>query len=232
MHKSALKTSFFVIVTVLLVHIISLSALPATGRVFTKDANIFFDNGTKVTQLTFKSHNRSPLLSADGQNVYFLRKSTQEAYLSVGSPEDYPGEQILADQLWRYDLHSGKEILLVSDKKSANLEDVVAHIHDDFIKESTDGKRIYFITSAWVVSGAIHVVNVDGSGHKFLMPGNEIHIVQEGEYKGHLLVQQHRYFVGAGSYDWFWLFTSEGKEIGPVGQEITEAQGEVLGKVV
>ena len=232
MSNNAFKISFFVIVVGILAHIVNLSAGPATKKVFSKGANIFFDNGTKVTQLTFKSHNRAPLLSSDGQNVYFLRKSTEEAYLSVGSPEDYPGEQILADQLWRYDLHSGKEILLVPDKRSSDLKDVVAHIHDDFIKESTDGKLIYFITSAWAVSGAIHVVNVDGSGHKFLMPGNEIHIVQEGEYKGHLLVQQHRYFVGAGSYDWFWLFTPEGKEIGPVGPEITVAQGEVLGKVV
>ena len=27
------------------------------------------------------------------------------------------------------------------------------------------------------------------------------------------------YFIGGGSYDWYWLLTPEGKEIGPLGDE-------------
>ena len=29
---------------------------------------------------------------------------------------------------------------------------------------------------------------------------------------------QHRYFLGGGSYDWYWLLRPDGKEVGPVGE--------------
>ena len=29
---------------------------------------------------------------------------------------------------------------------------------------------------------------------------------------------QHRYFLGGGSLDWYWLFTPTGKEVSPVGE--------------
>jgi len=44
-------------------------------------------------------------------------------------------------------------------------------------------------------------------------------VVTSGEYKDCLLVQQHKYFVGGGSYDWFWLLRPDGKEVGPVGED-------------
>ena len=49
--------------------------------------------------------------------------------------------------------------------------------------------------------------------------GTDVKIVPSGEYKDCLLVQQHRYFVGGGSYDWFWLVRPDGKELGPVGED-------------
>jgi hypothetical protein len=44
-------------------------------------------------------------------------------------------------------------------------------------------------------------------------------VLHSGKYRDHLLVSQHRYFLGGGSYDWFWLFDSRGKEVGPVGED-------------
>jgi len=41
-------------------------------------------------------------------------------------------------------------------------------------------------------------------------------VILGGEYAGCLLVNRHRYFLGGGSYDWVWLLTADGKEIGPV----------------
>ena len=32
-------------------------------------------------------------------------------------------------------------------------------------------------------------------------------------------MNQHRYFLGPGSYDWFWLFRPDGTEVGPVGED-------------
>ena len=32
------------------------------------------------------------------------------------------------------------------------------------------------------------------------------------------------YYIGEGSFDWYWLFTPQGKEIGSLGSEITKTQ--------
>ena len=50
-------------------------------------------------------------------------------------------------------------------------------------------------------------------------PAAEFEVVSSGHYRDDLLVQQHRYFIGGGSYDWYWLLKPDGKEIGPVGED-------------
>ena len=45
-------------------------------------------------------------------------------------------------------------------------------------------------------------------------------VVPSGEYAGCLLVTQHRYFIGGGSYDWYYLVRSNGKRLGAVGEAI------------
>ena len=74
------------------------------------------------------------------------------------------------------------------------------------------------MTPAWAVSGAIHVVDTTNRKERYLLPGSEVKVVPSGEYKDCLLVLQHRYFLGGGSYDWYWLFRPDGKEVGPVGE--------------
>ena len=84
---------------------------------------------------------------------------------------------------------------------------------------STNGKLVYFISPQWATSGAVHVVDTTNRKERYLFPGNDIRVVAGGEYKDCLLVQQHRYFIGGGAYDWYWLFRTDGKEIGPVGED-------------
>ena len=78
--------------------------------------------------------------------------------------------------------------------------------------------RFIFCSAAYAVSGAIHAYDVTTHQVRFVMAGNAPQVVPAGEYKGDLLVEQHRYFLGGGSYDWYWLFEPNGKEIGPVGE--------------
>jgi hypothetical protein len=80
-------------------------------------------------------------------------------------------------------------------------------------------RLLYFVTPAWATSGAIHVVDTTNGEERYLFPGNDLKLVKSGEYKDCLLVQQHRYFVGSGSYDWYWLLRTDGKEVGPVGED-------------
>ena len=78
---------------------------------------------------------------------------------------------------------------------------------------SPDSKTLYFATSAWATSGAIHAIDVNGKNLRFITAGNEYHVVTHGKYRGDLIVNQHRYHDQGGSYDWDWLFTPQGKQI-------------------
>jgi len=98
------------------------------------------------------------------------------------------------------------------------LQRTIAHIDDDSLCFSPDGTDLYFISSAWVVSGALHVVNVRTGRERFVDAANSVEVVRSGEYAGHLIVNQHRYFLGTGSFDWYWLLDPKGREVGPVGE--------------
>jgi hypothetical protein len=44
-------------------------------------------------------------------------------------------------------------------------------------------------------------------------------VVRSGEYRDCLLVARHRYFIGGGTYNWFWLLRPDGKEVGRWGED-------------
>lgn len=210
---------------------IQASATPLLAP-FATDGNIWVTNATKkVVQLTSSGKDRAPTASPDGRHVAFIRKSKNHAYLSVGGEEDYRGDEILADQIWVLDTRNGKERLLVEDRMPSGKGDItkglqrtIAHIDDDSLCFSPDGAELYFISSAWVVSGALHVVNIRTGREHFLDAANSVEVVQSGKYAGHLMVNQHRYFLGIGSFDWYWLMAPRGREIGPVGESYDQVE--------
>jgi len=189
-------------------------------RVFAENGNIYCArNGARI-QLTKNGKDSVPVLSPDGNKVVFLRKSDQEAYVAVGSPEDYlqagPGA-ILADQIWIIDVNGKNEKLLVRDYRGQDrCENIIAHI--GFLQFSPDSRKVYFITSAWATSGALHGVSINGRNEHFIAPANDLKVIDKGHYKGNLIIQQHRYFIDGGAYDWHYVFTPDGKEIGPLGK--------------
>ncbi|MCH1923036.1 hypothetical protein L9G15_26855, partial [Shewanella sp. A3A] len=75
------------------------------------------------------------------------------------------------------------------------------------VQFSADGRLVYFVTPAWATSGAVHVVDTTNRKVRFIVPGDGLHVMHTGEYRDHLLLSQHRYFLGGGSYDWIWLFS-------------------------
>lgn len=85
---------------------------------------------------------------------------------------------------------------------------------------SPDGKIVYFLSAAWATSGAVHRVDVATRKTAYVCPGNELEVIRTGEYRGHLIVQQHKYFIGGGSYDWYWLLRPDGREVGPLGENL------------
>jgi hypothetical protein len=187
-------------------------AIPALGQsVSVQDGNIqFTDKSGKTTALTSSGRDSAPLLAPDGKWVAFVRKVDGKK-IATGSDEVEPSE------LWQVRSDGKEAALLLKSRDSAKPEGIIAAFES--LQFSTNGKLLYFVTPAWATSGAVHVVDTTNRKERYLFPGSDLKIVTAGEYKDCLLTQQHRYFIGGGSYDWFWLLRPDGKEVGPVGED-------------
>lgn len=184
-----------------------LSARPTVSE---HGGNIFIvsDAGVKK-QLTSSGRDSDPVLDPAGEWVVFVRRTSKEP-VSSGA-DDHP-----ASELWQIRADGKEPLMLVATHDAEEMENVIASFHQ--IQFSTDGRRVYFITAAWATSGAVHVVDTTNRKERFVVSGNDLRVVPSGEYRDHLLVSQHRYFLGGGSYDWYYLFTPAGKEVGVVGK--------------
>lgn len=180
------------------------------------DGNIqFTDKAGKTNAITSGGRDSGPLLAPDGKWVAFVRK-VEGKKIATGSDEVDPSE------LWQVRT-DGKEASLLVKCRAAESPDAIIAAFEN-LQFSANGKLLYFVTPAWATSGAVHVVDTTNRKERYLFPGNDLKVVASGEYKDCLLVQQHRYFVGGGSYDWFWLLRPDGKEVGPVGEDIENFQ--------
>ena len=187
-------------------------ALPVLAQsVSVKDGNVQFTSKTgQTTALTSSGRDSGPVLAPDGKWVAFVRKADGKK-IATGSDEVDPTE------LWQVRTDGKEATLLLKCRESQKPESVIAAFEN--LQFSTNGKLVYFVTPAWATSGAVHVVDTTNRKERYVLPGSDLKIVPSGEYKDCLLVQQHRYFIGGGSYDWFWLMRPDGKEVGPVGED-------------
>lgn len=173
--------------------------------------NIFIaDSSGEQKQLTASGRDSSPTLSPDGRWIVFVRTVAGKKIAS-GADESDPAE------LWQVRADGKESTLLLRTRASEKVENLIAAFDD--LQFSADGRLVYFVTPAWATSGAVHVVDTTNRKERFVLAGHNLEVVRSGEYRDHLLLQQHRYFVGGGSYDWFFLFSPDGKEIGPVGED-------------
>ncbi len=186
-------------------------AIPAYGQaVSVKDGNIHFtDKSGQTTALTSGGRDSTPLLAPDGKWVVFVR-AVEGKTIATGSDEVEPTE------LWQVRVDAKEATLLLKVRDTGKPETGIAAFRS--LQFSTNGKLVYFVTPAWAVTGAVYVVDTTNRKVRYLFPGSDVKVVPSGEYKDHLLVLQHRYFVGGGSYDWYWLVRPDGKEVGPVGE--------------
>jgi dipeptidyl aminopeptidase/acylaminoacyl peptidase len=166
--------------------------------------------GGEAKTLTNSGHDSEPVLSPDGKWIIFVRTIPGKK-ISTGSGD--------ADvtELWQIRADGKEPTALVRSKGSDKMEKVLAGLSKP--QFSTNGRLVYFLSDAWATSGALHVVDTTNGTEHFVCPALEFEVVPSGEYRDNLLVQQHRYFIGGGTYDWFWLLKPDGKEVGPVGED-------------
>lgn len=180
------------------------------GTVFVQEGNIVYSNPTGATEvLTETGADGAPVLSQDGSLVAFTRltRDTDEANFDPAVRD-----------LWVIRLKGHKALRLVTGRPEGKEqpEQVLANIdHPAF---SPDGNTVYFMTAAWTTSSAIHAVSTAGGAQRFVTSGNSLAVVSRGKYRGALLVEQHRYMDGHGSWNPAVLISPSGKKIKVVGE--------------
>ncbi len=185
-------------------------AFAGQPSVTARDGNIFLtDPAGKERQLTSSGRDSNPVSDPAGEWIAFVRRIDGKP-LSSGTGEHPPSE------LWQVRTDGKEPSRLLRTRESKRMENLIASFDD--IQFSADCRLVYFVTTAWTTSGAVHVIDTTKRKEHFVVSGDNLTVVPDGEFRGQLLVQQHRYFLGGGSYDWFYLFTPAGKETGVVGE--------------
>ena len=181
-----------------------------------KNGNIYISqlDGTQK-QLTNTGLDRQPVISPDKKYVAFVR------HVPGKNLETTTSEYAETTELWLIGIDGKKSQQLIPGKHGKNPKEILAGIQSP--QFSPDGNRLYFLSAGWATSGAVHVIDLETKQTRLLSPGNTLHVIQKGRYQGHLIVSMHKYWLGGGSYDWYWLLDpNDGKEIGPIGEDLEE----------
>jgi hypothetical protein len=207
LHSTFGWRGFWLLAAILMGSAALVSARPAVSA---RGGNIYIVNDAGVEkQLTSSGHDSNPVLDPAGQWIVFVRETSKKAVASGAG--EHP-----ATELWQVRADGKEPLMLLAARESDKMESLVATF--DEVQFSSDGRLVYFVTAAWATSGAVHVVDTTNRKERFVIAGNGLQTIPSGEYRDHLLVSQHRYFLGGGSYDWYYLFTAAGKEVGVVGE--------------
>ena len=193
------------------------SANPISTKVIIESGDVVLVQESKHIKLT-KSHKDSdPVLSPDGRRVVFTRGNSQSQGPD-GCAEDVKAKV----ELWSVTTTNPTEQRLTASADSTEPRKLKCQFRDK--QFSSDSKRVYFASSGWATSGSLWVHDFKTAKTTFVQPANGYTVLstcKDLQYKDQLAINQHRYFVFGGSYDWYWLFDSQGKnERGPIGETL------------
>jgi hypothetical protein len=189
---------------------LAMLSIASAQTVSVRNGNIYLADATgQARALTSSGLDEQPVISPDKRWIVFVR-DTPGKTIPTGS-DNSP-----AKELWQVRADGRNATLLLRGKSSEKVENILANFSK--LQFSPDGRDVFFLSDAWATSGAVHVVDTTNSKEHFVCSGSDLEVIFKGEYAGCLLVLQHHYFIGGGSYDWYWLLRPDGKEIGPVGE--------------
>ena len=146
-----------------------------------------------------------PALSPDKHSVAYIQ-AAPGAKISTGLGDADP------NQVWLLDTRTHSKTRLVVGKSSDDMKQVLGGLsHPVF---SADGREVYFLSSAWATSDAVHAVDIKTHQVRYITDGNSLSVLQKGRYRGNLIVNKHKYRPNeGGAYDADWLVSPSGREI-------------------
>ncbi len=162
-----------------------------------------------VRRITASGLDSDPVLSPDGRWVAWVRATPRDSV-------EGPAERVQAGEVWIARTDGSGARMLVRGGGAREPRELLAALSAP--RFSADGREVYFLSRAWATSGALHAVDAGTGRRRFVAPSNGYEVVPRGRWRGHLVVWQHRYFLAGGSYDWAWLLTPAGEEVGAVGE--------------
>ena len=175
---------------------------------------IFVLLGIFLLSASFADDNLESTISPSGEWIAFTKRSD---FTAPRTCSDFFSKGDHGYEIWIFNTKTREEKILV--KNHFTCDQMKALImNPSRLQFSPRGNILYFEVSAWERSGAIHAVNIHTLREWYVTDGNEFSVLYTGKYKGYLVVNQHRYRFkkdkSLESYDWDWLYTPEGKEIG------------------
>lgn len=193
------------------------------GDLSTIDGNIYINTkeGYSVP-VTFSGCDSYPKFSSDKKKIVFTRYIGSE---EIEYGNEYP---ILNNSVWILTLQNMQEEELVnssefteSGPKTINIEDTFYSIHGlSYPFLSADNNKVYFFSIAWTTSNALMSFDLKTKTTRFITDAWEARIIENGPYKGKIVVQKHKYYKDGdgGSYDHYFVVDDNGKEIKELGE--------------
>jgi len=171
------------------------------SRAVDQNGNIFVVRSDgSLLQITSSAVDSQPDLAPDGTKVVFVRKANASA-----------------SEFWIASVETGVSALaLVKSPLEMNGRKFKQVFTPKF---SPDGAAVYFLIPYAATTQAILKVSIAKPEPQFIVSALNFRVVPAGQYRGDLVAQIRKPKLAPGYYEWYWLLTPEGKEVGVVGQD-------------
>jgi hypothetical protein len=187
-------------------------AYERAGKIYFRDSNGAEKN------LTSAGRDSSPSLSPDGSEIVFRRE------LKAPTRDDEGVYELRTIQT----ATNQEQVLLQQTQISRELSPFGPPAPFDTPQYSRDGKFVYFLIREAQTSSRIMRVNRRTRVVDVLVPGAvEFKVVLRGRYSGDIVVCQRRAALFDDLFNptyWYYLFNSDGKEVGFIGREAKDMQ--------
>lgn len=168
------------------------------GRLLMENGQVFL-----LRPLTRSGSESDAVLAPGGRTAYFVRSATD-----TEPPDRFDGA---ADEIMTVDTSGAAPHVLLTFKGSDEPERNLRGFGG--LTLSPDGRTLYFNTTAWATSGALHALDLVTGKERFVTSSIGFFVATRQPYAGNLVVAKHKYQPTGGSYDHWWLVTPDGKEI-------------------